>query len=74
MHSPAIRPSVGSAALDTPTIGPFVASMGAIREAAAMPARWPSVLDKSAENSETARTAPTRKRDNDHAPGHGADH
>jgi hypothetical protein len=73
MHSPAIRLSVGSAALDAPTIGAFVASMEAIRERAAA-SRWPSVLDKIGESSETVRAAPTRKRDNDHAPGYGADH
>jgi hypothetical protein len=74
MHSPAIRPSVGSAALEVPTIGPFVASMGAVRETAPAPAAWSSVLEKIAENSETVRTAPARKRDNDHASGHDADH
>jgi hypothetical protein len=67
MHSLASRPGVGSTALDAPTIGPFVASMEAIRETA-------PVLDKIAESSETARTAPARKRDNDHASGHDADH
>jgi hypothetical protein len=74
MHSQATRPSVGSATLDSPTIGPFVAPMEAIRETAAVPARWPSVLDRRVESLDTVRTAPMRKRDNDHAAGHAADH
>jgi hypothetical protein len=74
MYSPAIRPRVGSAALETPTMSPFIASMEEIRETAPAPARWPSVLNRIGESSKTARTAPTHKRDNDHASGHVADH
>jgi hypothetical protein len=67
VHSPAARPSIGSAASHVPTIGSFALSMEAIRETAAVAARCPSVLDEIAESSDTLRTAPTRKRDHDHA-------
>jgi hypothetical protein len=73
-RSPAAGPSAGGAALDAPTIGPFVASMEAIEETAAAPARWPSVFAKIAESAETVRPAPTRRRDSDHAAVHDADH
>ena len=70
VHSTATRPSVGSAALDAPTIGPFVASMEAIGGTVTAPARWLSVLDKISRGPRDNKDRPTRKRDNDYAAGH----
>lgn len=75
VHSPATRPSVGSAALNAPTISPFVALMEAIRTAAAASARcWPSMLDKISRELGDHKDRPARKRDNDHAARHDSDH
>jgi hypothetical protein len=62
VHATAIRPSVGSAALDAPTIGPFVASMEVIGETTTAPARWLSVLDKIGREPGDNKDRPTRTR------------
>jgi hypothetical protein len=66
-----MHPGAGSAASDAPTIGPFVASIEATREAAAAPARWSRVLDEFAE---TSGQSLLRERHNERAAGDDAGH
>jgi hypothetical protein len=63
-----MHPGAGSAASDAPTIGPFVASIEATREAAGAPARWSRVLDEFSE------TSGLRERHNERAAGDDAGH
>lgn len=74
VRATATRPSVGSAALDTPIIGPFVVAMEAIGETATAPARWLPVRDKIGREPTDNKDRPTRKRDNDYAAGHDTYH
>jgi hypothetical protein len=69
-----VYPDAGSAALGLPTIGPFVASIEAIRETAVAPARWPRVLDENADSSATSGRSLPRNRHNDRAAGNDAGH
>jgi hypothetical protein len=69
-----VYPGAGSAALGLPTIGPFVASIEAIREKAVAPARWPRVLDEIADSSATSGRPLLRNRRNDRAAGNDAGH
>jgi hypothetical protein len=71
-HKEFVHPGAGSAALDAPTIGPFVAPIEEIRETATAPARCPRVIDEIAESSETLRRSLLRTRPNDRAAGNDA--
>jgi hypothetical protein len=69
-----VYPGAGSTALGLPTIGPFVASIEAIRETAMAPARCPRVLDENAESSATSGRALLRNRHIGGAAGNDAGH